>query len=45
MEEKLHGAIIDISSKFIGINLQDKEEILRYTFQRQREILRSRRDD
>jgi c-di-GMP-binding flagellar brake protein YcgR len=43
--EKLSGAIVDISSKFIGFNPQDKEEILRYTFQRQREILRARRDD
>ena len=45
LEEKLPGAIIDVSSKFIAINPQDKEEILRYTFQRQREVLRARRDD
>ncbi len=45
LEEKLPGAILDVSSKFIAINPQDKEEILRYTFQRQREILRARRDD
>ena len=45
LEEKLPGAIIDVSSKFIAINPRDKEEILRYTFQRQREVLRARRDD
>ncbi len=45
LEDKLPGAIIDVSSKFVAINPQDKEEILRYTFQRQREILRARRDD
>ncbi len=45
LEEKLPGAILDVSSKFIAINPHDKEEILRYTFQRQREVLRARRDD
>lgn len=45
LEEKLPGAIVDVSSRFISINLQDKEEILRYTFQRQRKILRARRDE
>ena len=43
--ERLPGAIIDISSRFVAINLQDKEEILRYTFQRQRELLRAKRGD
>ncbi len=41
----LSGAVIDISSSFIAINAQDKEDILRYTFQRQREILRAKRGE
>ncbi len=43
--ERLPGSIVDISSKFIAINSSDKEEILRYTFQRQRELLRAKRGD
>jgi hypothetical protein len=43
--ERLHGSVVDISSKFIAINASDKEEILRYTFQRQRELLRAKRGD
>ncbi len=43
--ERLPGSIVDISSKFIAINPSDKEEVLRYTFQRQRELLRAKRGD
>lgn len=42
--DRLPGSIIDVSSKFVAINAQDKEHILRYTFQRQRELLRAKRD-
>ncbi len=42
--ERLPGAVVDISSKFIAIRANDKEEILRYTFQRQREQLRAKRE-
>ena len=43
--DRLPGSIIDVSSKFVAINAQDKEHILRYTFQRQRELLRAKRND
>ncbi len=43
--ERLPGSVVDISSKFLAINASDKEEILRYTFQRQRELLRAKRGD
>ena len=43
--ERLPGSVVDISSKFLAINPSDKEEILRYTFQRQRELLRAKRGD
>ncbi len=42
---RLPGSVIDVSSKFVAINAQDKELILRYTFQRQRELLRAKRGD
>lgn len=44
LEDKLPGAIMDVSSKFVSINPTHKEEILRYIFKRQREILRSMRE-
>ena len=42
--ERLSGAVVDISSKFSAIRANDKEEILRYTFLRQREQLRAKRE-